>query len=157
VIVHYRDAEDRLPMETRPDIHIRWLSVILDIDQQRHGTTLSKPRDESTRVQGCCRDHTLFCVGVLRQHGIAARSRVGDELLLWDDWGAMTAETSLTDEIAALLVAADQADLEAESKLAMRYTSSDARLRPGAHVTRQSPYGDAPVQERIGCRSGMGR
>ena len=257
VIVHYRDAADRLPEATRADIHNRWLSTILDTDQERHATALFQPRDETTRVQGCCRDHSLFCVGVLRQHGVAARSRIGfagyfepgfhhdhvvvetrradrwvrfdpevaeplddlttpmdmpvgpdspfltaaeawqqyraghldpdrfgvapdqplrgpwfiqnyvfmelahrfgDELLLWDSWGAMNvpggpaAEIVLTDEVAALLVAADQDDPGAETELAKRY-ANDARLHPGEHIIRYSPYGDPPIRERIGHRA----
>jgi hypothetical protein len=78
VIAHYRGAADRLPAATtRGDIHSRWLSAILDLDQQRQCAPLCEPREEATRVQGCCRDQSLFCVGVLRQHGMAARSRVG--------------------------------------------------------------------------------
>ena len=77
VIVHYRASGRELPESTRDDIHRRWLSSILDADQERHGSPLAEPREETARVQGCCRDHSLFCVGVLRQHGIAARSRIG--------------------------------------------------------------------------------
>jgi hypothetical protein len=47
---------------------------------------LSEPREALERVQGCCRDHTLFCVGVLRANGIAARSRVGFAGYFMDDW-----------------------------------------------------------------------
>ena len=258
VIAHYRAAADRLPAATRGDIHSRWLSAILELDQQRHSTPLSEPREEATRVQGCCRDHSLFCVGVLRQHGMAARSRVGfagyfepgfyhdhvvvetaqgdrwvrfdpevadpladlatpldmpvgadspfltaaeawrgyrngridpdrfgvapdvflrgpwfiqnyllfelahrfgDELLLWDIWGAMSApggptpaESAIADEVAALLVAADGGDAAAEAELARRYATDD-RLRPGESVIRNSPYGEAPIRERIGRRA----
>jgi hypothetical protein len=258
VIVHYRAAAERLPEATRADIHSRWLATILDADQQRHGSALAEPRDETERVQGCCRDHSLFCVGVLRQHGVAARTRVGfagyfeagfhhdhvvvetrradrwvrfdpevaeplddlatpldmavgpdsyfltaaetwqqsragnldpdrfgvgpdqpfrgpwfiqnyvlmelahrfgDELLLWDGWGAMSEpggptadETALTDEVAALLVAADREDPGAGTELAKRY-ANDARLHPGSDVIRHSPYGDPPIRERIGRRA----
>lgn len=258
VIVHYRAAADRLPEDTRTDINRRWLASILDADQERHGAALAEPRDEPARVQGCCRDHSLFCVGVLRQHGMAARTRVGfagyfesgfhhdhvvvetrqgerwvrfdpeiaepldglntpldmpvgpespfltaaetwleyradrldpdrfgvapgiflrgpwfiqnyvlmelahrsgDELLLWDGWGAMSTpdgptpdEAALADVVAALLVAADRGDAEAEGELSLRY-AEDARLHPGDYVVRQSPYGDPPVRERIGRRT----
>lgn len=77
VIVHYRGSGLELPASTRNDIHSRWLAVMLEIDQERHRKPLAEPRDPTDRVQGCCRDHTLFCVGVLRQHGIPARSLVG--------------------------------------------------------------------------------
>jgi hypothetical protein len=77
LIVHYRASGHELPAASRCDIHSRWLSAILDVDQKRHGIPLAQPREEPARVQGCCRDHSLFCVGVLRQHHIAARTRVG--------------------------------------------------------------------------------
>lgn len=77
LIAHYRYATTQLPEHSNDDINARWLSAILDIDQQRHGTPLSSPRAEPERVQGCCRDQALIAVGVLRQHNIPARSRVG--------------------------------------------------------------------------------
>ncbi|MFT3971219.1 MAG: transglutaminase-like domain-containing protein [Micropruina sp.] len=77
LIAHYRFATTQLPEHSSDDINARWLSAILDIDQQRHGTPLLSPRAEAERVQGCCRDQTLIAVGVLRQHNIPARSRVG--------------------------------------------------------------------------------
>ncbi len=69
--------------------------------------------------------------------------RYGDELLLWDDWSPPSAPEVL-DELAALLERADDGDAEAEAALYERYRS-DAGLRPGATVTRHSPYGDPPV------------
>lgn len=263
LIVHYRASECELPGHSRDDIHLRWLSAILQTDQERHGSPLSIPRDEPSRVQGCCRDHSLFATGVMRHHGVPARTRVGfsryltddyhsdhvvveawlhdgdgtgrwrrfdpeigeplpglpdptdiasgpdspfctaaeawqgyragrvdpntfglgpgsefagpwfiqnyvlielahregDELLLWDVWGAMSwpgedpNEPELTDEIAALLVAADGGDPGAEEELARRYHTDD-RLSPGEQVLRVSPHGDMPpVKERIGPAS----
>jgi Transglutaminase-like superfamily len=77
VIAHYRAQADGLPEETRQDIHLRWLADILATDQERNAAPLQTERPLAERIQGCCRDHTLFCVGALRQHGIPARSRVG--------------------------------------------------------------------------------
>nr|WP_238344810.1 transglutaminase domain-containing protein [Actinopolymorpha cephalotaxi] len=77
VIVHYGGFGLELPTSTRGDINSRWLSIMLEVDQQRHAKPLAEPREPTERIQGCCRDHTLFCVGVLRQHGIPARSLVG--------------------------------------------------------------------------------
>ena len=203
----------------------------------------------AARLQGCCRDHTLFCVGALRQHGIPARSRIGfasyfkpdwnhdhvvvetwrngrwarfdpelvpgdfpfdtldiptgpeapfrtaaevwqghragrldvdmfgvdvdvpevrgewfvrsyviqevahrmkDELLLWDGWGAMgpdadEAVNTLADEIAALLVAADAGDDDAERQLAERYRA-DPLLHPGDQILSFSPYDGGLVE-----------
>lgn len=86
VIVHYRASGHELPVETRDDINARWLQNILDADQFRHRRPLTEPRDVTGRVQGCCRDHTLFCVGALRAHGLAARSRVGFAGYFVDGW-----------------------------------------------------------------------
>lgn len=77
VIAHYRAELPDLPEERRGEINSRWLSAILALDQRRHGRPLSSPRALAERVAGCCRDHTLFVVGGLREHGIPARSRVG--------------------------------------------------------------------------------
>ena len=77
VIVHYWASGLDLPAATRDDVNLRWLSRILAADQDRHAVPLAHPRAPVERVQGCCRDHTLFGVGVLRHHGVQARSRVG--------------------------------------------------------------------------------
>lgn len=76
-IAHYRHSTTPLPKASSGDINARWLSRMLEIDQRRHGCSLLEPRAEAERLQGCCRDHTLMAIGVLRQHGIPARSRVG--------------------------------------------------------------------------------
>ena len=47
------------------------------VDQERHGAPLDRERPLAERVAGCCRDHSLFTVGALREHGIAARNRIG--------------------------------------------------------------------------------
>jgi hypothetical protein len=86
VIVHYRASGHELPAATRSDVNARWLDAILDLDQRRHPMPLSEPRDVTARVQGCCRDHTLFCVGALRSHGVPARSRVGFAGYFIDGW-----------------------------------------------------------------------
>ncbi len=77
VIVHYRASGHELPTATRNDINSRWFEDILAADQSRHPQPLTEEREVTNRVQGCCRDHTLFCLGVLRSHGLPARSRVG--------------------------------------------------------------------------------
>lgn len=86
LIVHYRASGHELPIETRHEINARWLEQILAADQQRHPRPVSGHREPLDRVQGCCSDHTLFCVGVLRSHGIAARSRVGFAGYFIDGW-----------------------------------------------------------------------
>jgi hypothetical protein len=255
VIVHYRASGHELPHATRDDINARWLEAILTADQSRHPEPLDTLRRPTERVQGCCRDHTLFCIGALRSHGIPARSRVGfagyfedgwhhdhviveafidgrwrrfdseidaprpalpspmdiehcnldstgfvtaaqvwlgyrrgdidadtygvdpnvpvfrgerftfgeviyeaahrfgDELLLWDTWGRMGEPGSPVDEsdaqwidnIARLLLAADEGDESAERRLLQRYQDDDG-LHPGTTVMQASPYGDPPIE-----------
>jgi hypothetical protein len=84
-------------------------------------------------------------------HELAPRQ--GDELLLWDQWGAMgpadvEAAAPLVDEIAGLLLAADDGDQAAEAELAERCRTDD-RLNPRGEVRRLSPYGKPPVTERL--------
>ena len=77
VIAHYRAQQAELPESSREEIHLRWLEKMLAADQARNPPSLEAERPVAARLQGCCRDHTLLCVGVLREHGIPARSRVG--------------------------------------------------------------------------------
>jgi hypothetical protein len=76
-IAHYRAARVPLPEASNSDINARWISRILELDQQRHGVPLQHERLEAERVQGCCRDHALLAISILREHSIPARSRVG--------------------------------------------------------------------------------
>ncbi|WP_425955634.1 transglutaminase domain-containing protein [Xylanimonas sp. McL0601] len=77
VVVHYRAGRPALTQEQRADPDRRWLASILDAAAARQPGPLDAPRDLGRQVAGCCRDHTLFSVGVLREHGVRARSRVG--------------------------------------------------------------------------------
>ena len=77
VIGHYRDEWAQLRADRRDEVNARWLERILDVDQSRHPQPLASPRPREDRVAGCCRDHTLFAVGALREHGVPARSRIG--------------------------------------------------------------------------------
>jgi hypothetical protein len=73
--------------------------------------------------------------------------RYGDELLLWDAWHAPS-DPVVLDGPADLLDWADAGEPTAEAALEELY-GSDAGLRPGATVTRLSPYGDPPVSESL--------
>jgi hypothetical protein len=69
----------------------------------------------------------------------------GDELLLWDNWGTMSAsldgaDVGLTDEIARLLVAFDNGDETAGKELAGRYPA-DPALSPNGRSLVTSPTG----------------
>lgn len=82
--------------------------------------------------------------------------RFGDELLLWDGWGRMgfpgtpvsDEDAAWLDGVAALLIAADDGDLEAEQRLLSRYRS-DPGLHPGPTILQASPYGDPPIPVRL--------
>ena len=72
--------------------------------------------------------------------------RFGDEMLLWDGWGAIEGEPPdlpMIDELATLLVRADAGDAGAEDALWSRYREDD-RLHPGDRVVTYSPYGLPP-------------
>ncbi len=76
-VVHYRAFADRLAPGQDTDIDLRWLADLLDQSQRRSPGPLSASREPEQQVAGCCRDHTLVALGVLREHGVPARSRVG--------------------------------------------------------------------------------
>ncbi|WP_034622878.1 transglutaminase-like domain-containing protein [Cellulomonas sp. URHE0023] len=76
-IIHYRGGAEWLFDGQAEDIDLRWLSDILRVTQERSTSPLTQSRPAHQQVAGCCRDHTLFAISVLRQHGIPARSRVG--------------------------------------------------------------------------------
>jgi hypothetical protein len=64
--------------------------------------------------------------------------RNGDEVLLWDQWGAITDRTA--DELAALLLSADRGDVDAEQELTKRY-ETDPALHIDGRVHCMSPSG----------------
>ncbi|MGC3994903.1 MAG: transglutaminase-like domain-containing protein [Propionicimonas sp.] len=76
-IVHYRAEFPDLPPERQGEIDSRWLERILALDQDRHPEPLTVPREPTSRVAGCCRDHSLLLVGALRARGVPARNVVG--------------------------------------------------------------------------------
>ena len=70
--------------------------------------------------------------------------RYGDELLLWDSWGATECpDDDLVDAISGLLIRADNGDRAAEHDLAGWY-ARDERLHPGARIIQLSPFGRSP-------------
>ncbi len=80
LVGHYlaagRDRE--VTAETAEQIDSRWVTRILDWDRTLNGRKpLSEPRDPATQTKGCCRDHSLLAVSILRSHGIPARVRYG--------------------------------------------------------------------------------
>ena len=81
--------------------------------------------------------------------------RFGDELLLWDGWGRISGpgaevteeDAAWLDGVAALLLAADDGDLDAEARALLRYRS-DAGLHPGPTVVQASPFGNHRSRSR---------
>jgi Transglutaminase-like superfamily len=110
------------------------------IDVDRYGVDPRLPY----RGAGFVRNYVLY--------ELAHRQR--DELLLWDQWGAMggdlrdselgggdlSREIRLIDDVAALLLAADDGSAAAEQELAERY-AADPGLHPGDRVRCVSPSG----------------
>ncbi|MGO2821720.1 MAG: transglutaminase domain-containing protein [Brachybacterium tyrofermentans] len=87
LLAHYRAQAEDLPATSRHDVDLRWVEEMLAVDQQRHpGLALSAHREIGERLQGCCRDHTLLAVSILRHHGVPARSRVGFADYFLTDW-----------------------------------------------------------------------
>lgn len=87
LIAHYRGQAQVLPESTRTDIHLRTVAARLTLDAERFdGAPLGTVRPEPERQQGCCRDHTLLAVAILREHGVPARSVVGFAGYFAADW-----------------------------------------------------------------------
>jgi hypothetical protein len=86
---------------------------------------------------------------------LQAAHLLGDELLLWDGWGAMADDLEMdltpTDELAALLIAADAGDDAARNKLRDWYRA-DPDLHPGEKIMVHSPTGVPPYQLDLGTR-----
>jgi hypothetical protein len=85
-VVHYRAGDPPLTDAQKADPDRRWLSSILDAAEMR--APLDGPRTQAQQVAGCCRDHTLLALGVLRTHGVPARSRIGFATYFTPGWHA---------------------------------------------------------------------
>jgi hypothetical protein len=86
VVVHYRAQLPELTEDRLPEVNSRWLHRIIGRDQERFGTSLLTERPLTERVAGCCRDHSLFLTGALRERGVPARNRVGFAHYLGPGW-----------------------------------------------------------------------
>jgi hypothetical protein len=85
-VVHYRAGDPTLTEAQRTDPDRRWLTSILDAAELR--APLDGPRTQAQQVAGCCRDHTLLSLGVLRTHDVPARSRIGFATYFTPGWNA---------------------------------------------------------------------
>jgi hypothetical protein len=101
-----------------------------DIDDMRYGVDPSLP----FRGAAFIRDYVIGELAHLQR----------DEMLLWDGWGAMSLDLgddlTLIDEVAALLLAADDGDASASVELAKRY-AEDARLGVRDRIVSHTPNG----------------
>ncbi|MFI2365486.1 transglutaminase domain-containing protein [Promicromonospora sp. NPDC019610] len=85
-VVHYRAGGPTLTEAQKSDPDRRWLTSILDAAELR--APLDGPRTHAQQVAGCCRDHTLLTLGVLRTHDVPARSRIGFATYFTPGWNA---------------------------------------------------------------------
>jgi len=77
-VVHYRAGATAPTPAQLADVDRRWVASILDATVERApGVPLGSPRASHAQVGGCCRDHSLLAVAVLREHGVPARTRLG--------------------------------------------------------------------------------
>ena len=120
----------------------------------RHGTSTPTP---TASIRTC---PTSAANGFLFDEVIyEIAHRFGDELLLWDGWGRITGpcaevteeDAAWLDGVAALLLAADDGDLDAEAGALSRYRA-DAGLHPGPTIVQASPFGDPPVDVTLAAK-----
>ncbi|MFT4041051.1 MAG: transglutaminase-like domain-containing protein [Thermomicrobiales bacterium] len=80
LVAHYR-ADDLeafgIPPERLSEIDTRFAAAMLARLQEMDAAPLSPERAPATRLVGCCRDHTVLYLTLLREAGIPARARVG--------------------------------------------------------------------------------
>lgn len=77
LVDHYRATPGGVGAVQLDDIDRRWVAVQLDALLARRPGPLDAPRPASCRLGGCCRDHSVLAVAILREHGIPARTRLG--------------------------------------------------------------------------------
>ncbi|KQM82856.1 transglutaminase-like domain-containing protein [Agromyces sp. Leaf222] len=77
VIDHYRATPGGVGPEQLADIDRRWVASQLEALAERRPGALGLPRPGACRLGGCCRDHSLLAVAILREHGVPARTRLG--------------------------------------------------------------------------------
>ncbi|QJW35419.1 transglutaminase-like domain-containing protein [Cellulosimicrobium protaetiae] len=76
-VVHYRAGTTPPTPAQLDDVDRRWVASILDAVADRAPGPLDAPRSPEQQVGGCCRDHSLLAVAVLREHDVPARTRLG--------------------------------------------------------------------------------
>ncbi|MGH7642834.1 MAG: transglutaminase domain-containing protein [Candidatus Dormibacteria bacterium] len=90
LVAHYfaltEGAISGLDDERAGDVDARYADVMFARLLGRGVPELSRPRPETERVLGCCRDFTLLFVSMARHKGIAARARVGYATYFQPGW-----------------------------------------------------------------------
>lgn len=81
LVFHYRAggdyAENGIAPERIAEIDTRYASDMLARLFQLADQPLTRGRAPGLRIVGCCRDFTVLFLAIARQHGVAARARVG--------------------------------------------------------------------------------
>jgi Transglutaminase-like superfamily len=81
LVFHYRADGDYTENGIEPgrvtEIDTRYAERMLARLAELADQPLAKDRAPSQRIVGCCRDFTVLFLAIARQHGIAARARVG--------------------------------------------------------------------------------
>ncbi len=77
LIVHYATLVPNPPANRIGEIDCRYLRAMLDRILELDDRPLTESRGSENRLVGCCRDHTVLTVSILRHKGIPARARYG--------------------------------------------------------------------------------
>jgi hypothetical protein len=86
LVVHYVASGLTFAPERLAEVDSRWASRLLEHLHEHDPAPLDRPREGDACVVGCCRDFTLLFVAAAREHGLAARSRVGFAPYLLEGW-----------------------------------------------------------------------
>jgi hypothetical protein len=163
VIAEYHDGTRWIAADTGVDPETDWPVDLADVPLSPAGLHTAAQTWQAMRRGEI--DPSTYGVGpgapiggpwmILQYLTLELAHRMGDELLLWDIFGAgipyadrewselpaeLPADLAYLDEIADLLLTADSGDTTADRKLATHY-ADDARLHPGPTVLCISPRG----------------
>jgi hypothetical protein len=77
LIVHYAALGPNPPADRIGEIDCRYLRAMLDRILELDERPLTESRVMENRLVGCCRDHSVLMVSILRHKGVPARARYG--------------------------------------------------------------------------------
>jgi|GEM_PF-329160 len=136
-VVHYRAGATPPTPDQLADVDGRWVATILATAARRApGLALNDARDPRDQVGGCCRDHSLLAVAVLREHGVPARTRLG--------FASYLGAGFRTDHVVVERWVPDGARPGPATATPGRWVRLDPELRPADHAF--DPY-DLPTGE----------